>query len=458
MDDKLIIASGVYGKICNSLEDKNKVIKIMKKYNYNNDNHEIKLCRQNLQELVFLAQFSHPNIITCDKITILDSNYNLYLEKCDMCLFDYIINYPFIERYNNLPYILFQITNGLSYLHKKNLIHGDLKPENILINKDNLQIKIIDYGGIMSFRHYDNFENICTREYSPPEAWAKLNTHDFSTPKFDMWSLGMIIYFYLTRKYFFDFDEDIYIDNKFISEFQKLMKYHNNLPIRNNLIDIFKKNKIKLDLELLNIIENLLIFNRENRLSSSELLNYKYFDKIRSNIPKASKLYKSINYFSFLLNKNNKFRLLAIDKLYDLSLEYSIPQVFSLCVLLLDKYLMICHKLLATYNYKYILFSIFILVATLITKKNIYFSDYKKITKNYNLEKIKYFIDNILETLNFKLYYETFDWFLFRKKTKIDYSIIYDIIKNFDYNQKKNSELLTLYYLLKNIKNKKTKK
>ncbi len=46
--------------------------------------------------------------------------------------------------------ILYQIANGLNYLHSRNIIHGDLKPENILIfgkeSTPERTFRVSDYG------------------------------------------------------------------------------------------------------------------------------------------------------------------------------------------------------------------------------------------------------------------------------------------------------------------------
>jgi len=45
----------------------------------------------------------------------------------------------------HIKYILFQILDGIRYLHASKIVHRDLKPSNILINED-CEIKICDFG------------------------------------------------------------------------------------------------------------------------------------------------------------------------------------------------------------------------------------------------------------------------------------------------------------------------
>lgn len=44
---------------------------------------------------------------------------------------------------DDIRYIIYQILNGLNYLHNCGIVHGDLKPSDIGLNKD-FSIKIID--------------------------------------------------------------------------------------------------------------------------------------------------------------------------------------------------------------------------------------------------------------------------------------------------------------------------
>ena len=90
---------------------------------------------------------------------------------------------------NSIKNIIFQISNGLKYLHDRGIIHRDLKPENILLTKDG-KIKIADFG-FAKFK-YDQppFTNyISTRWYRAPEILLKFKKYNCSV---DIFALGCI--------------------------------------------------------------------------------------------------------------------------------------------------------------------------------------------------------------------------------------------------------------------------
>jgi serine/threonine protein kinase len=86
---------------------------------------------------------------------------------------------------------------GLHYLHGKGIIHRDLKPENILIfykRKGPILLKIGDFGiskvEILKMKTNDTLEGRVSPAYASPEVIDEKP----STPKVDMWALGIILF------------------------------------------------------------------------------------------------------------------------------------------------------------------------------------------------------------------------------------------------------------------------
>ncbi|RPB07009.1 kinase-like protein [Morchella conica CCBAS932] len=96
-----------------------------------------------------------------------------------------------------------QILAGLEILHDNDICHRDLKPGNILIaHWIPLSVRIGDFG---VSKHFDgNTEGRTTtgtRPFMAPEVWG-FGDEDTSvyTTAVDMWSLGCLVYFMLTKE------------------------------------------------------------------------------------------------------------------------------------------------------------------------------------------------------------------------------------------------------------------
>eukprot|EP00088_Acartia_fossae_P033316 TRINITY_DN3409_c0_g1_i4.p1 TRINITY_DN3409_c0_g1~~TRINITY_DN3409_c0_g1_i4.p1 ORF type:complete len:329 (-),score=47.86 TRINITY_DN3409_c0_g1_i4:194-1180(-) len=86
---------------------------------------------------------------------------------------------------------LVQISFGLQYIHKKNILHRDLKSQNIFLTKQNI-IKIGDFGISKSLAHTRDLAHtaIGTPHYLSPEICQRQPYNH----KSDMWSLGCVLY------------------------------------------------------------------------------------------------------------------------------------------------------------------------------------------------------------------------------------------------------------------------
>lgn len=84
-----------------------------------------------------------------------------------------------------------QIISAVAFIHSKNIIHRDLRPPNIFINSSNLEIKIGDFGiSATPFTRPYAESDMGVYYYLPPE--------NVISPKFDVFSTGIVLYEVLT--------------------------------------------------------------------------------------------------------------------------------------------------------------------------------------------------------------------------------------------------------------------
>ena len=98
--------------------------------------------------------------------------------------------------YNNAIDLIWQILNGVNFIHSLNIIIADIKPENIIFVNDgdqsnNMKIKLIDFGSAIVHSPSNAMHShlVQTRHYRAPEVIFKLDW-SFSV---DMWSIGCIL-------------------------------------------------------------------------------------------------------------------------------------------------------------------------------------------------------------------------------------------------------------------------
>jgi len=94
--------------------------------------------------------------------------------------------------------IAVQIAQGLAQAHKNGIVHRDIKPANVIITRDGL-VKIVDFGlaKITDVHITRTGWTLGTAAYMSPEQ-ARGENVDHQT---DIWSLGVIFYEMITRRY-----------------------------------------------------------------------------------------------------------------------------------------------------------------------------------------------------------------------------------------------------------------
>nr|XP_060637551.1 serine/threonine-protein kinase 17A [Anolis sagrei ordinatus] len=90
-----------------------------------------------------------------------------------------------------------QILEGVSFLHRNNVVHLDLKPQNILLTSESPlgDIRLVDFGLSRVMKNSEELREIMgTPEYVAPE----ILSYDPISTATDMWSIGVLAYVMLT--------------------------------------------------------------------------------------------------------------------------------------------------------------------------------------------------------------------------------------------------------------------
>jgi serine/threonine protein kinase len=105
--------------------------------------------------------------------------------------------------------IIFQVAQGIKYLHDRHIVHRDIKLENLLLD-DNNTVKIIDFGFSTIVPPGKRLKIFCgTPSYMAPEIVARKEYTGFCA---DIWAMGVLLYALLCGSFPFrgQNDRDLY--------------------------------------------------------------------------------------------------------------------------------------------------------------------------------------------------------------------------------------------------------
>jgi serine/threonine protein kinase len=146
-----------------------------------------------VKELRALCMLSHSALIDVHGAFLSGDVVTLVLEYMDRGALDALLRTSRALRPSFTAAVAYQILDGLSYLHAKNVIHRDLKPSNVLLSSDG-SVKICDFGlaSVSAQNGSDaslNTTVLGTRKYMAPE---RLRAQAYGRSS-DLWSFGLIL-------------------------------------------------------------------------------------------------------------------------------------------------------------------------------------------------------------------------------------------------------------------------
>ncbi|XP_060231831.1 LOW QUALITY PROTEIN: cyclin-dependent kinase 8-like [Meriones unguiculatus] len=185
------------------------------------------------REIALLRELKHPNVISLQKVFLSHADRKVWL------LFDYaehdlwhIIKFHRASKANKKPVqlprgmvksLLYQILDGIHYLHANWVLHRDLKPANILVmgeGPERGRVKIADMGFARLFNSplkplADLDPVVVTFWYRAPELLLGAR-HYTARPSVNIWAIGCIFAELLTSEPIFHCrQEDIKTSNPY---------------------------------------------------------------------------------------------------------------------------------------------------------------------------------------------------------------------------------------------------
>ncbi|MFH4975356.1 hypothetical protein AB6A40_002065 [Gnathostoma spinigerum] len=187
-----------------------------------------------------------------------------------------------------------QLLHGVAYLHLIGIMHRDIKPSNILVAKDGT-LKISDFGQSCLYfpdenREYEN--QVASRWYRAPELLYGSVHYD---PKVDLWACGCVLAELLNGSPLFAGHSDMEQMGRIAAllgapneenwkEWHELpdsnkIAFENSRPTQN-----WQKAVASATVDCIDLLQSLLEYSPQKRLSAQEALKHPYLTDCNENI------------------------------------------------------------------------------------------------------------------------------------------------------------------------------
>lgn len=175
--------------------------------------------------MALCAELSHVNVIRLSETILEDKCIYMVFEYAEHDLLQIIHHHTQPSRHpippSSIRSIMFQLLNGVQYLHTNWVLHRDLKPANIMVTSSG-EVRIGDLGLARLFQKplhslFSGDKVVVTIWYRAPE--LLLGSRHY-TPAIDMWAIGCIFAELLSLRPIFK-GEEAKMDNKKTVPFQR---------------------------------------------------------------------------------------------------------------------------------------------------------------------------------------------------------------------------------------------
>lgn len=245
-----------------------------------------------IREVSLLRDLKQANIVTLHDIVHTEKSLTLVFEYLDRDLKQYMDNFGGILAMYNVKLFLFQLLRGISYCHKRRVLHRDLKPQNLLINGKG-ELKLADFGlaraKSVPTKTYSN--EVVTLWYRPPDVLLGSTEYNASI---DMWGIGCIFFEMAAGRPLFPgstvTDQLSLIFQTLGTPDEQTWKGVSSLPgydsknIKQHPGESMRSLAPRLEQEGLDLLTSLLEYDPSKRLTALQALNHSFFADLGQNI------------------------------------------------------------------------------------------------------------------------------------------------------------------------------
>jgi len=242
-----------------------------------------------IREVSLLRDLKHCNIVVLHDLIHTETALTLVFEYVEKDLKGFMEEYDNKLSITNVRLLLFQLVRGLCYCHKRRILHRDLKPQNLLISSKG-ELKLADFGlaraKSVPTKTYSN--EVVTLWYRPPD--VLLGSNEYTT-SIDMWGVGCVFYEMISGKALFPgstVDEEITLifkalgtptdPSSFLTKLPLFVKF--KTPILPNKFKYYlSRIQMRLDDSSKDLLEMLLKYEPDERLSCQDAYKHSYFTK-----------------------------------------------------------------------------------------------------------------------------------------------------------------------------------
>ena len=180
------LGDGTYGSVLKAVNRQSGeivAVKKMKKKFYSWDE-----CMQ-LREIKSLKRLNHPNIVKLKEVIRENDELFFVFEFMEGNLYEVCKKRDRHFPEQQVRNMMYQIFQGIAFMHRNGFFHRDIKPENMLVKGD--VVKIADFGLAREIRSKPPFTDyVSTRWYRAPE--VLLRSDNYNSP-IDIWACGGIL-------------------------------------------------------------------------------------------------------------------------------------------------------------------------------------------------------------------------------------------------------------------------